>query len=168
MWRKGNHYRKICVYRVPSCLPCVAFRAHGKHIVCRVPIKKHTAKLFPCVTDQDTRQTMYLPCVLLYNTRQTKFPPPNTPSGPAQHTLSLTLPPHTPSTPASPISLPTAAPLSPSSLPTPPPIPPLRRHRRPDRCPDPVRGRRLGVPPARGRTPPGVPLSRGRRHPHAP
>ena len=73
------HYQKICVYRVPSCLPCAAFRAHGKHIVCRVPIKKHTAKLLPCVIDQGTRQTMYLPCVLLYNTRQTKFPLARTP-----------------------------------------------------------------------------------------
>ena len=38
-----RHYRKTLVCRVPFCLPCATFRAHGKHTFCRVSTKKHTA-----------------------------------------------------------------------------------------------------------------------------
>ena len=34
-----NHYRKPVVYRVPEILPCALCQAHGKHAICRVPIR---------------------------------------------------------------------------------------------------------------------------------
>jgi len=38
------HYWKMHVCRVPACLPCAKYRAHSKHIFCRVPREKLTAK----------------------------------------------------------------------------------------------------------------------------
>ena len=58
------HYWKMHVCRVPACLPCAKYRAHSKHIFCRVPWEKLTAK------KKATRQTVPLPCASGSSARQ--------------------------------------------------------------------------------------------------
>ena len=88
---------------------------HFEHTACAYQ-KTHDKTFAVCYRSGHTENNVFTVCPSIQHTANKIPPRPNTPSGQAQQTLSLTLPPHTPSTPAAPLSVPPLCPRCHQSL----------------------------------------------------